>query len=287
MGEGETRYELLGRELRYRAVTVTTPDGVRIAAQDWQRAGSGRDVLFIHGFAQAHLSWLKQVTGPLADQFRLVTYDNRGHGGSDKPLDPAFYRDPRRWADEVDAVIRQLGMDRPAIVAWSYAGRIALDYLTAFGDEGLSGLVFVCATTTMAPWVPGAAGPAMRAMAAPELGIHALATRDFVRQCFAAPPPRDELDVMLAVSAATPQEVRVGLGGRPAEYEATLETIRVPALVLHGERDEVVTAATGAYTARTVKGAQHLVYEGIGHAPFWEAPERFDADLAGFLRGLA
>jgi pimeloyl-ACP methyl ester carboxylesterase len=283
---GETRYELLGRELRYRPVTVTTPDGLEIAAQDWKREGSGRDVLFIHGFAQSHLSWLKQVASPLADTFRLATYDLRGHGQSEKPFDPAYYRDTKRWADEADAVIQTLGLDRPVIVAWSYAGRVALDYLTAFGDDRVSGVVFVCATTAMAPWVVGAAGPSMRAMAAPELGVQAAATREFMRWCFAAPPPQDELEVMLAVAAATPREVRIGLGGRPAEYGETLAALRAPTLVLHGARDAVVTPAAGAYTARMVEGAEHLVYEGIGHAPFWEAPDRFNADLARFVNGL-
>ncbi|MGX1098127.1 alpha/beta fold hydrolase [Amorphus sp. MBR-141] len=284
--EGETRYQLLGRALRYRAVPLTSPDGVSIAAQDWKREGSGRDVLFVHGFAQSHLSWLNQVASPLADRFRLATYDLRGHGQSGKPFDPGCYRDPRRWADEVDAVIQTLGLDRPVIVAWSYAGRVALDYLSAFGDDRVSGVVFVCATTVMAPWVVGAAGPSMRAMAAPELGVSAEATRDFMRSCFASPPAPDELEVMLAIAAATPREVRIGLGGRPAEYGDTLAAMRTPTLVLHGERDAVVTPAAGAYTARMVPGAEHLVYEGIGHAPFWEAPDRFNADLARFLEAL-
>lgn len=282
----ETRYDLLGRELRYRPVTVSTPDGVRIAAQDWRRQASGRDVLFVHGFAQSHLSWLKQVASPLANTFRLATYDLRGHGQSEKPFDPACYRDTRLWADEVDAVIRTLGLDRPVIVAWSYAGRVTLDYLTAYGDAGISGVVFVCATSAMAPWVVGEAGPAMRAMAAPQLGVNAAATREFMRACFASPPASDELEVMLAIAAATPLEVRVGLGGRPAEYGETLAALRAPTLVLHGERDAVVTPAGGAYTARMVGGAEHLVYEGIGHAPFWEAPDRFNADLARFVGGL-
>ena len=282
----EVRYDLLGHEVRHRPVTVTTPDGLAISAQDWGRPGSGRDVLFIHGFAQSHLSWLKQTASPLADTFRLATYDLRGHGQSEKPFDPACYRDTRRWADEVDAVIRTLGLDRPVIVAWSYAGRVTLDYLTAYGDAGVSSVVFVCATTTMHSWVVGPAGPAMRAMASPDLGVNAAATRDFMRACFAAPPSQAELEVMIAIAAGTPHHVRVGLGGRRAEYGETLAALRVPTLVLHGERDAVVTPATGDYTARLVEGAEHLVYEGIGHAPFWEAPDRFNADLARFVGSL-
>ena len=76
---------VFGRTLRYRPISVTTPDGVAIAAQDWGREGSGRDVLMIHGFSQSHLCWLRQTDSSLADEFRLATYDNRGHGMSEKP----------------------------------------------------------------------------------------------------------------------------------------------------------------------------------------------------------
>lgn len=281
-----TTCSMLGRELSYRPVPVTTPDRVAIAAQDFKRPGSGRDVLFIHGFAQSHLAWLKQVTSPLADEFRLVTYDNRGHGVSDKPLEPAFYREPERWAGEVDAVISTLGLDRPVLVAWSYAGRIALDYLTAYGDGAISGLVMVGATSTMGPKYAGPAAPLLKEMATPELAPGIEATRAFVRACFSTPLPQDEVEVMLAFSAATPHQVRAAMGGRPTEYAATLASIRVPTLVVHGQEDRVVLPVTGAYTAENVAGARHLTYEGVGHVPFWEASDRFNADLAAFLREL-
>jgi non-heme chloroperoxidase len=56
-----------------------------ISAQDWGNP-DGPEILFIHGFSQSHLSWIKQVTNSdLAKEFHMVTYDLRGHGNSDKP----------------------------------------------------------------------------------------------------------------------------------------------------------------------------------------------------------
>ena len=143
MSGAVTHESALGLALRYRAQRVTTPDGVIVAVQDWAHDGAPRkaELLLLHGFSQSHGAWLRQVTSPLAAEYRLVTYDLRGHGDSDKPTAAHFYRDMERWADELKAVIDQSGLQRPILVAWSYAGRVVLDYLSVFGDSGISALV--------------------------------------------------------------------------------------------------------------------------------------------------
>jgi len=85
----------LGQQLKHKPISVKTPDGLTISAQEWGNP-SGPEILFIHGFSQSYLSWMRQVNSDLAGEFRIVTYDLRGHGNSDKPLDPARYRDSRR-----------------------------------------------------------------------------------------------------------------------------------------------------------------------------------------------
>jgi pimeloyl-ACP methyl ester carboxylesterase len=68
------------QEQKFKAVSVKTPDGLTISAQDWGNP-NGPEILFIHGFSQSHLSWIKQVTSSdLAKEFHMVTYDLRGHG---------------------------------------------------------------------------------------------------------------------------------------------------------------------------------------------------------------
>src|SRR6476661_1054688 len=80
------------QEQKFKAVSVKTPDGLTISAQDWGNP-NGPEILFIHGFSQSHLSWIKQVTNSdLAKEFHVVTYDLRGHGNSDKPFEPERYK---------------------------------------------------------------------------------------------------------------------------------------------------------------------------------------------------
>jgi pimeloyl-ACP methyl ester carboxylesterase len=125
-------------ELKYKPISVKTPDGLTISAQEWGNP-AGPEILFIHGFSQSHLSWMRQVEGDLAKEFRIVTYDLRGHGNSDMPLDPARYRDSKAWGDEVQAVIDTAGLKRPVLVGWSYAGRVISDYLATHGAGQIAG----------------------------------------------------------------------------------------------------------------------------------------------------
>ena len=93
------------QEQKFKAVSVKTPDGLTISVQDWGNP-NGPEILFIHGFSQSHLSWIKQVTSSdLAREFHMVTYDLRGHGNSDKPLEPERYKTSKYWGDEVQAVM--------------------------------------------------------------------------------------------------------------------------------------------------------------------------------------
>src|SRR5215217_1032079 len=93
------------------------------SAQDWGNP-NGPEIIFIHGFSQSHLSWIKQVTSELANEFHMVTYDLRGHGNSDKPFEAERYRDSKTWGDELQAVMDATGLKRPVLVGWSYGGRI-------------------------------------------------------------------------------------------------------------------------------------------------------------------
>lgn len=107
--------------LPYKAYTVKSADGVALAVQEWGNP-SGPEIVFIHGVFQSNLSWSRQVKSDLAKAFRMVTFDLRGHGNSDKPLRVEAYREGRRWADDIDAVIKQVGLDEPPGISGSCVG---------------------------------------------------------------------------------------------------------------------------------------------------------------------
>jgi pimeloyl-ACP methyl ester carboxylesterase len=277
----------LAQEPKFKAVSVKTPDGLTISAQDWGNP-NGPEILFIHGFSQSHLSWIKQVTsGGLAKEFHMVTYDLRGHGNSDKPFEPERYKTSKYWGDEVQAVMDATGLKHPVLVGWSYAGRIMADYLTTHGTGKLAGLNFVDANQKSDP---AFYGPNVRnnlpLMASEDLATNIAATRAFLHGCFSIQPTQEEYEIMLAFNMMVPPKVRLGLSNRPLalEVDDMLRSLKLPVLVTHGAEDKNANLIAAEYTAKMIPGAKLSVYQGIGHSPFFEDARRFNAELPAFVR---
>jgi pimeloyl-ACP methyl ester carboxylesterase len=263
---------------------VTTPDGLTLFAQ---AAGNpdGPGIVFIHGYSQCHLSWRRQMADPaLTGEFRMVAYDLRGHGLSEKPFAPERYRDDRLWADDLAAVMQTAGLKRATLVAWSYAGRVVSDYVRAHGQDGVAAINYVGAVTRVERrfW-----GPALRhtvEMTADDLTANIRASRKFVHACFGARPLGDEMDLTFAYTMMVPGKVRAAVMDRTRNEGDMLPLLSVPVLVTHGTMDRIILPAAGEYTASAVPKARLSLYEGIGHSPFFEDAPRFNRELAELAR---
>jgi non-heme chloroperoxidase len=269
--------------LKYKPISVKTPDGLTISAQEWGNP-NGPEILFIHGFSQSNMSWMRQVDSDLAKEFRIVTYDLRGHGNSDKPEDPARYKDSKAWGDEVQAVMDAAGLKRPVLVGWSYAGRVISDYVTTHGAGKLAGINFVDASIKFIPEFVGDNLKNLPIMASEDLATNIAATRAFVHGCFSKQPTADDFEIMLSFNMMVPPKVRNGLGGRPLDATEVMSKLKIPVLVTHGAEDRNSKVGTAKYTASVIPGAKLSIYEGIGHAPFYEDAPRFNSELATFVR---
>lgn len=265
-----------------RSFEVTTPDHLHIQAREWGNR-DGRELLFIHGFSQAGLCWRRQTQSSALAHLRMVDYDFRGHGGSDKPLDAAFYQPAQCWADELAAVIAQAELKKPVLVGWSYAGRVICDYLLTHGPDKLGGIVFVNAVTRNEKHFYGTSNRLMRQMCALNLDENIAGTRAFLRNCFEIMPDQEEFEQLLAVNMVVPPQVRAALFGRPADYDAMLARLDLPVLVVQGDRDIVVAPAMAHHIAAGIAGAKLQMFENIGHAPFMETPDAFNRALLDFI----
>jgi pimeloyl-ACP methyl ester carboxylesterase len=271
------------QEKKFKAVSVKTPDGLTIAAQDGGNP-NGPEIVFIHGFSQSHLSWIKQVTSDLAKDFHMVTYDLRGHGNSDKPFEPERYKDSKAWADELQAVMDATGVKRPVLAGWSYGGRIMADYLKIHGTAKLAGLNYVDAGQKADPAFVGPNLKNLPLMASEDIAVNIAATRAFLCDCFSRQPTQEEYETMLSFNMMVPPKVRLGLANRPLDIDDILRNLKLPVLVTHGSEDKNSNLIAAEYTAKMVPGAKLSVYQGIGHSPFFEDPARFNAELAAFVR---
>ena len=273
-------------DMKGKALNVTTPDGLTISAQEYGNP-NGPGIVFIHGFSQSNLSWMRQTNSDLTKEFHIVTYDLRGHGNSDKPLEAARYRDSKAWGDEVQAVIDAAGLKRPVLVGWSYAGRVISDYVTNRGSGGISGLNFVDASIKFIPEYVGDNLKNLPLMASEDLVTNITATRTFLHDCFFRQPSTDDYETMLAFNMMVPPKVRAGLSGRPLDATEMMSRLKLPVLVTHGAEDRNAKLGAGQYTASVIPGAKLSVYEGVGHSPFYEDAPRFNTELAAFVRAAA
>jgi pimeloyl-ACP methyl ester carboxylesterase len=264
---------------------VTTPDGPRVAVHEWGNP-QGPEILLIHGVAQSHLCFERQFANELAHEHRLVAYDVRGHGGSDKPLSAEFYCDGKRWADEVEAVIEAKGLRKPVLVGWSLGGRIIAQYLLHHGDRRLSGVNLVASRVIPDKRFSGPASLALPTVEPRDLSGHIAMAKTFLRACYYRPPADEDFATQLAYNMLAPIEVRAAIREWPADLARTtaaLGAVRVPVLVTHGRRDAIVLPAVAELAAATIPGAALSWYEGCGHSPHWEDAQRFNRELAAFV----
>lgn len=267
---------------------VTTPDGVDISVREWGNP-DGWPILFVHGLAQSHLAFLPQFASPLAERHRLVAYDLRGHGESAKPFDPSFYRESRRWADEVEAVIDGVSLEKPVLVGWSLGGRVVRQYLMHYGDGRIGGLNFLSCRPFEDPAVLAPASRSDIAGRPETLSQRIDAHIAFLRACYFRQPGEDDFAAALAYNVIVPQEIREAISGWStslAETRAAFAKVSVPTLVTHGRNDALILPAAAEMTAAAIAGARISWYDDCGHSPFFEHAERYNRELGEFVAAI-
>ncbi len=265
--------------------TVSGGGGIDLRVDETGTA-DGQPILFIHGYSQSRLCWTRQLESDLAEEFRLVAIDNRGHGRSDKPAEA--YADSTLWAEDVQSVIEGLDLDQPVLVGWSYGGLIISDYLEEYGDEHIAGINLVGAISKngtedalavigedFTDRVPG--------FESTDVEESVAALERFLRDCMHEDPSPADLSLMLGYNVLVPPHVRTSLHSRTVTHDDDLREVEVPVLVTHGEADGVVLPAAAEEHAALIETAELSFYPDVGHSAFWEAPERFNRELREFV----
>jgi non-heme chloroperoxidase len=269
---GATRHEVRGG------------GGLRLHVREWGLP-DGQPIVLIHGWSQNHLCWAHQYDSALADEFRLVAYDLRGHGMSDAPLEAAHYTDAALWADDLAAVIEALDLQRSVLVGWSYGGFVICDYIRRHGQDHVAAINLVEGCVKLGESAFGTLiGPGFLDhfvdATADDLPTNIRAMRSFVRTCLARPIDPDELETAVCWNVTVPAKVRAHLGARHIDGDDVLTTLDVPVLVTQGRADTVVLPAMAEHILATAPTATASWYDGVGHAPHIEAPDRFNQELA-------
>ncbi|UWR26704.1 alpha/beta hydrolase [Sulfitobacter sp. S223] len=271
--------------------TVEGWNGVSLYVPEYGNA-NGIPVILVHGWSQAHQSWARQFSGPLADHCRLIVPDLRGHGLSDKPADAEAYNNSAPWAGDLHAIIETLGLERPLLIGWSMGGWVVQDYLRVHGDGNISGFSLIGSSGSTGRYSPVAAlgqrenDTAVRAsdMYEEELGANLAATLAFLKACFATLPDADDLAIMTGFNMLCPPHVRLAARKRHEDYGPDLAKTSVPALVQWGIHERLAVSPMPEKTVEALPNGRAIKYTDSGHAPFWEETEAFNADLLTFAQ---
>lgn len=265
---------------------TTSSDGCRIAY--WSGGNpDGLPVVLLHGFALDHSVWspVWRQAGFL-DQCYVVAPDLRGHGRSGRPSAEGCAQG-RLWADDLDAVIRSSGAACPALVAWSYSGRMVFDYLRHYDGASLRCLNLVAAASLADPSVLGPRHGYLADLCSADPQVEAVAAIQFLREVLRIDQSLPQFAALLGVLRQTTAEQRGWLRNRPLDYDALIAALTLPVLVTHGEHDAVLRPAHADNLQQAMPHALVSHYGQAGHAPFLDDPERFGNELIHFAEQVA
>ena len=267
----------------------TTGDIVKLAYFDY---GTGKPVVLIHGWPLSKEMWEYQVDDLINGGFRVIGYDRRGFGMSDRPWHGYDYD---TLTDDLRAVIEQLDLNDVTLVGFSMGGGEVARYFTRYGGERVSKAVLV---STVVPYIlktddnpNGVPTDAIDGMISGVkedrigflddfgkefFGINFLkrpvssATMDYYRNIAAMASPRATIECIKSFSYT--------------DFRKDAPAINVPTLIIHGDADRIVPTATSSeQSTKLVPNNQYIVYEGAPHGLFFTEKNRLSHHLVSFI----
>ena len=273
---------------------VITSDGTQIFYTDW---GSGRPVIFSHGWPLNADSWEAQMLFLASNGFRCIAHDRRGHGRSSRPWNG---NEMDTYADDLATLIETLELRDAVLIGFSTGGGEVARYIGRYGTERVAGIVLVSAvpplmlkTDDNPGGLPIEVFDGIRAGSIADRArlFRELADRPFfgnnrpgadvsqgVRDTFwlqgMQSGHRNAYECIAAFSAT--------------DFRGDLAKFDVPTLVIHGDDDQIVPFEVGGKaSAALIGGATLKVYPGAPHGITDTHKEQLNADLLSFVRQAA
>jgi pimeloyl-ACP methyl ester carboxylesterase len=263
---------------------------VKVHVED--TGGPGRPVVLIHGWPLSGESWGHQVPALAAAGYRVVRYDRRGFGRSDKPLTGYGYD---TLADDLDGVLTELDLHDVTLVGFSMGGGEVARYITRHGQDRLHSVVFASAVTPyMLQSDDNPEGPLTKQQAAEmtkELtkdqdGFYDQFTTEFFSVDGKLQVSEQERQNALALAHQADKKAALACMASfgTTDFRDDLRGVTVPTLVLHGDGDATVPfEGSGKRTHAAIPQSQLHVILGAPHGANVSHAEEFNRTLIGFL----
>ena len=273
------------------ASTLTTKDGTTIYYKDW---GTGKPVLFSHGWPLHSDSWEAQMMHVASNGFRAVAHDRRGHGRSSQPW---HGNEMDTYADDLAELIEALDLRDLTLIGFSTGGGEVARYVGRHGTARVAKIALVSAVPPLMLKTEANPGGLPREVFD---GIRAgsLADRSQLYKTLAAGPffganrpgsnvSQGMMDAFWLQGLASGHKNAYDCIRAFSETDFTedLKTFDRPTLILHGDDDQIVPiGAAGQASAKLVAGSTLKVYPGAPHGITETHKEQLSADLLAFLQ---
>ncbi len=262
-------------------------DGTQLRMID---TGRGTPVVFIHGFAASIYSWRKTLLPVLAAGYRVIAFDNRGFGFSDKPAPgPGASYSNAAYARLVVALLDSLNLPSAVLVGHSMGGAIAAEVALRYPAR-VRGLMLIDAAGFGVRWPgmlkvgrwPGAGGVATAIRGR-------WVTERLVRFMYAEPRKVTEQDVDQYYAPVLEPGYGRALRGVLREFRfdtlvGRLGAVAAPTLVVWGAEDRLIPVRDGSRLAAELPRGVFVVVARTGHAAAEESPDEVNKLLISFLK---
>ncbi len=262
---------------------LETPDGARLRYVD--RGAGPETVVLVHGWKGSHRKWDPAVYRLVEAGFRVIAYDHRGMGESDRPTGRYDFD---LLADDLGVVLEQLGADEVTLVGWSLGCSVSLQYLSRGGGR-VARLVLINGPIKLESdddfqWglPPGQLDTYIDELVAGWPGSEL----EFARGANRDPDdPYTQLYYEVALQTELIDSIRIVREQALLDQRSALAELRLPVLAIYGRHDPYYDEGLARYIAETAPDGRYLMFEESAHPVHYDEPDRFREVISEFARG--
>lgn len=269
---------------------LTTTDHTKLFVKDW---GTGRPIIFLHGWPLSSDSWDDQAMALAAAGHRSIAYDRRGFGRSSQPWTGYDYD---TLADDLASVIEQTGAKDAVLVGFSMGGGEVARYMSRHAGRHVSKAVLVSSVVPfMLKTKDNPAGTEQAVFDDMAQGLKedrakffSGFAKDFYGVGIISHPVSAEMlewTRSVAMQASLKATLECAKSFATTDFRRDLAAFKVPTLVIHGTEDRTVPIdASGRAAAAGIANATLIEYDGAAHGLFATHKDRLTSDLLHFIR---